>query len=58
MESVKHGHWTWNEADECWICDNCGSAALNNYRGSSSDSRYCPHCGLEMYEAEVQTNEV
>ena len=50
MENVKHGHWTWSEENECWVCDNCGLSALNNYSGNSTDSHYCPHCGLEMYK--------
>ena len=50
MENVKHGHWTWSEENECWVCDNCGLSALNNYSWNSTDSHYCPHCGLEMYE--------
>ena len=50
MENVKHGHWTWDAKNECWVCDNCGLSALNDYRGNSTDSKYCPNCGLEMYE--------
>ena len=29
-------------------CSNCGFAALNDYRGRSTDSRFCPHCGKRM----------
>lgn len=40
--------WMWNEQDKCWVCKACGMAALNNYRGVSVDSNYCPHCGAKM----------
>lgn len=31
-----------------YVCSNCGRAALNDYRGRSADSRFCPHCGKRM----------
>lgn len=45
---VVHGRWIWNEENECWICSNCEMSALNNYRGNSTDSNYCPNCGAKM----------
>lgn len=29
-------------------CSNCGWFALNDYRGNSADSKFCPHCGKRM----------
>lgn len=43
-----HGEWIWDEENECWVCSNCESSALNNYRGNSTDSNYCPNCGAVM----------
>lgn len=31
-----------------YVCSNCGHSALNDYRGNSVDSRFCPHCGKRM----------
>ena len=31
-----------------YACSNCGRSALNDYRGESTDSRFCPHCGKRM----------
>ncbi len=45
---AKHGQWIWNDEDECWICSNCELSALNNYRGNSTESNYCPNCGAKM----------
>ena len=45
---VVHGRWIWSEEDECWICSNCEMSALNNYRGNSAESNYCPTCGAKM----------
>ena len=45
---VVHGRWIWNEENECWVCSNCEMSALNNYRGNSTDSNYCPNCGAKM----------
>ena len=48
-ESLRpHGEWIWDEENECWVCSNCESSALNNYRGNSTDSNYCPNCGAVM----------
>ena len=45
---VVHGRWIWDDEEECWICSNCEMSALNNYRGNSADSDYCPTCGAKM----------
>ena len=45
---VVHGRWIWNDENQCWICSNCEMSALNNYRGNSTDSNYCPSCGAKM----------
>ena len=45
---VVHGRWIWSEENECWVCSNCEMSALNNYRGNSVDSNYCPNCGAKM----------
>ena len=45
---VVHGEWIWNEDCECWVCSVCELSALNNYRGLSVNSEYCPHCGKKM----------
>ena len=29
-------------------CSNCRWTALNDYRGRSADSKFCPHCGKRM----------
>ena len=29
-------------------CNNCGWCALNDYRGRSTASKFCPHCGKYM----------
>ena len=45
---VVHGRWIWDEENECWVCSNCEMSALNNYRGNSTSSNYCPNCGAKM----------
>lgn len=48
QDAVEHGRWVWSEENKCWICSNCKRSALNNYRGNSTDSNYCPNCGAKM----------
>ncbi len=31
-----------------YFCSECYASALNDYRGNSVDSRFCPHCGKYM----------
>ena len=45
---VVHGRWLYSEENECLICSNCEMSALNNYRGNSAHSDYCPNCGADM----------
>ena len=45
---VVHGRWIWSEENECWVCSNCEMSALNDYRGNSTASDYCPKCGAKM----------
>lgn len=45
---VVHARWIWNEENECFVCSNCELSALNDYRGDSTNSNYCPNCGAKM----------
>ena len=54
---MSKAYWIWNDEDECWVCEACGMAALNNYRGNSVDSNYCPHCGKKMEGCKVMGEE-
>ena len=40
--------WLYSEVDPVYRCSVCGYCALNDYRGRSTDSRFCPHCGKFM----------
>lgn len=40
--------WKYHEEEDVYTCSNCGFAALNDYRGASTDSPYCPTCGARM----------
>ena len=40
--------WLYSEVDPVYVCSACGYCALNDYRGRSTDSRFCPHCGKFM----------
>ena len=31
-----------------YVCSNCVYSALNDWRGRSTDSRFCPRCGKRM----------
>lgn len=31
-----------------YVCSNCAYSALNDYRGRSAASKFCPHCGKFM----------
>ena len=35
-------------------CTNCRWMALNDYRGRSTDSRFCPHCGKRMINSTIE----
>lgn len=48
---IKHeikAEWIYDQENDCFICSNCKSSALNNYRGLSTNSAYCPTCGACM----------
>ena len=38
-------------------CNNCRWMALNDYRGRSTDSRFCPHCGKFMINSTMPVEE-
>ena len=48
VQPIIHAWWKFDSAHECYECSNCGMSALNNYRGISVNSDYCPHCGSLM----------
>ena len=39
--------------DLIYVCSNCERSALNDYRGSSVASKFCPHCGKLMINSDV-----
>jgi rubrerythrin len=43
--------------DPMFICSCCGYSALNDYRGRSTDSLYCPHCGKYMTNSTMPIEE-
>lgn len=40
--------WWYSEVDPIYRCSVCGYSALNDYRGRSTPSKFCPHCGKYM----------
>jgi hypothetical protein len=38
-------------------CNNCGWCALNDYRGRSTASRFCPRCGKYMINHQMEDDE-
>lgn len=38
-------------------CSNCGFAALNDYKGRSTASKFCPHCGKYMTNHQQKDDE-
>jgi hypothetical protein len=46
------GEWEYNEDCDCFVCSVCGNSALNNYRGLSVNSNFCPNCGAHMKGAD------
>jgi rubrerythrin len=40
--------WLFSLVDPVYRCSNCGYSALNDYRGNSTASKFCPHCGKYM----------
>lgn len=47
-QRINESRWLYNPADECFVCPACDNPALNDWRGQSCDSNYCPTCGAEM----------
>jgi DNA-directed RNA polymerase subunit RPC12/RpoP len=43
--------------DVVYVCSHCGWAALNDWRGRSTDSKFCPHCGKFMINATIPIEE-
>ena len=47
--------WEHSEEDEpIYVCSNCGLSALNDYRGRSTASKFCPHCGKRMINSTIE----
>ena len=46
--------WLYDDKSDYFVCSYCGRAALNNYRGRSTDSRFCPHCGKRMINSTIE----
>ena len=52
--------WLFHYDEECGIvhvsytCSCCGHSALNDYRGRSTDSRFCPRCGKRMINSTIE----
>ena len=40
--------WLFSLVDPVYRCSNCGYSALNDYRGNSTASKFCQHCGKYM----------
>jgi hypothetical protein len=36
------------DSEPVYACSNCKCSALNDYRGNSVASKFCPHCGKFM----------
>lgn len=43
--------------EDVYACSNCGFTALNDWRGRSTDSRFCPHCGKFMVNSTMPVEE-
>lgn len=57
MENDNTSIWEWSDLDDCFYCKNCGMSALNDYRGHTTDSQFCPFCGKEMLNSRFRENE-
>lgn len=49
--------WEFHEDDLFYTCSNCGSSALNDCFGQSTDSKFCPHCGKRMINSTMEDDE-
>lgn len=43
--------------ENVYACSNCGFTALNDWRGRSADSKFCPHCGKYMTNSTMPVEE-
>ena len=43
--------------EDVYACSNCGFSALNDWKGRSTDSRFCPHCGKFMINSTMPIEE-
>ena len=43
--------------DLIYVCSNCERSALNDYRGSSVASKFCPNCGKRMINSTMEDEE-
>ena len=41
------------DSEPVYACSNCKCSALNDYRGNSVASKFCPHCGKLMINSDV-----
>jgi rubrerythrin len=39
---------SYKTGEPLYVCSNCEYSALNDYRGRSTASKFCPHCGKYM----------
>lgn len=37
-----------------YCCSDCGVSSLNDYKGYSVDSRFCPNCGKRMVNSTME----
>ncbi len=49
--------WINAPEDPVYICSNCGYSALNDWRGSSTASRFCPRCGKYMINHQMEDDD-
>ena len=45
------------DSDPVYACSNCNYSALNDWRGNSTDSRFCPRCGKRMINSSMWEDE-
>ena len=49
--------WLYDDKSDYFVCSYCYRAALNDYRGRSTASKFCPHCGKYMTNHEQEDDE-
>ena len=42
--------WLYDREDECFACPDCGEYALRDWAGASTESNYCPQCGVRLHK--------